>query len=55
MQAGRLSWVALFTRADFTDTTGTTVGISSADGAKQPSFAALIAIVHHSPSPSYVG
>src|SRR6266566_9667536 len=27
MQAGRRSWVALFTCADFTDTTGTKVGI----------------------------
>jgi len=32
----------LFTCADFTDTTGTKVGISSAGRAKQPSLAALI-------------
>src|SRR5262249_23848273 len=42
MQAGRSSWVALFTCADFTDTTGTKGGISSAGRAKQPSLAALI-------------
>src|SRR5262249_47022405 len=42
MQAGRRSWVALFTCADFTDTTGTKVGILSAGRAKQPSLAALI-------------
>src|SRR5262249_24055438 len=85
MQPGRRSWVASFTCADFTDTTGTKVGNdptflligppSAADRARYLRAALndlsvvtnvdhnvhtilypkRIAIVHHSPSLSYVG
>src|ERR1700746_2265034 len=38
MQAGRRSWVALFTCADFTDTTGTKVGITRTSAGRPESI-----------------